>query len=182
MLLTNWVNPVERLVLFHFFNFSIDLVPKYRYFWHPSSAQPWQQSLSDRSNHTAIVRGDFQVLNLSCPLILFLSVLSTKRARHTSGHGPFSSLTMCSSPFSLPFLLSLPFFCVLFCWIVASESSVYVPPTECVCVCVCLTHTHITFLGARYLPLEHCTKLNEREKRGRDGERASERESAWWKY
>lgn len=155
-----------------FFNFSIDLVPKYRYFWHSSSAQPWQQILSDRSNHTAIVWGDFQVLNLSCPLILFLSVLSTKRARHTSGHGPFSSLTMCSGPFSLSFLLPLPFFCVLFWCIVASESSVYVPPTEY--VCVCLVYTHITFLGAPYLPLEHCTKLNEREKRGRDRERASE--------
>ncbi len=120
--------------------FSIDLVPKYRYFWRSSSTQPWQQRLSDRSNHTAIVWGDFQVLNLSCPLILFLSVLSTKGARHTSGHGPFSSLTMCSGPLSLSFLLPLPFFYVLFCCIVASESSVYVPSTKC--VCVCLSHTH----------------------------------------
>ncbi len=157
------------------------MVPKYRYFWRSSSTQPWQQRLSDRSNHTAIVRGDFQVLNLSCPLILFLSVLSTKRARHTSGHGPFSSLTMCSGPLSLllapsPFLLC---FVLLHSglWVISLRASNSVCVCVCVCVCVSVSHTHITFLGAPYLPLEHCTKLNEREKkRQRQGESKRARE------
>ncbi len=152
MWVTNLINTsiVKRLVLFHFsFNFSIDLVPKYRYFWRSSSTQPWQQRLSDRSNHTAIVWGDFQVLNLSCPLILFLSVLSTKRARHTSGHGPFSSLTMCSGPLSLllapsPFLLC---FVLLHSglWVISLRAS----NSVCVCVCVCVsrsrTHTLLSW-------------------------------------